>query len=184
LIEKNSYAYYNEHEKKFTYTYDENDRLIEKNHFYYEMEEVDLHLKTTFKYDDAANVIEKVEYNISEDRYQKFLCKYDENNKLIKEICYNSEVLDCKNYYEYSKNYKKLKFKSYNKNDSLQNMSFEHYDDKGNLIEILSYDSDKKISGIEEYKYIYDKKGNWIRIEAYKDKTPYSINEREILYFD
>jgi hypothetical protein len=179
-IQYNSFALL---DTKYTYKYDDKDNLIEENYFTYNSKGVTNHIKETYKYDNKGNEIEKIILHVDVNISKKLLSKYDKNNKVIEENWYNSEGPDSKSFYKYSNNYKKLKLKCFSEEDILTKMTIEKYDDKGNIIECKEYNSEKELGWHQEIRYVYDNKGNWIKKTEYRNKTPYSIIQREINYY-
>ena len=56
------------------------------------------------------------------------------------------------------------------------------YNDKDELIEVISYFKNDSLAGIDKFKYKYDRKGNWIKKKIY-DKSGYTIVKRKIKYY-
>lgn len=171
---------------KFSYKYDSNNHLVEKDIFnaYYDY----LDSKWKYKNDKYGNMIEASVYDYLYNKEGKLLgiykYKYDNKKNLIEEedLTSNGELYR-KNVYKYDDKGNRIEYNSYESDGSL---SFKHvykYDDKGNLIDKRRYESDSKLDGINSYKYTYDKKGNWIKKISYYNEKPTYIQERKIEYF-
>ncbi len=54
------------------------------------------------------------------------------------------------------------------------------YDEKGKLLRAVTYNSDISVLSIKEYRYQYDRFGNWTHMEVYESNNPQEYYERLI----
>ena len=87
--------------------------------------------KTTYKFDKKRKIIGKIDYN-EESLHRHWNFKYDKNENLIEENCYNSKKrLEYNWVYKYNKKGKIIK-KSLSNYGRLRCKSFYQYSKKGN----------------------------------------------------
>lgn len=72
---------------------------------------------------------------------------------------------------------------SYNSDGSLAIKYIFEYDDKGNKTERSLYNSDGSLDSKYIYEYEFDNKGNWINVIVYSKGFATDIQEREIVYY-
>lgn len=87
---------------------------------------------------------------------------YDEQGKVVREVHYDNGLLnlDCKQTHALDRKGKESL--CYKVNGDLYSKGVERYDDKGNIIERASYDSDGMPVSKTTYTYQHDVIGNWI----------------------
>jgi hypothetical protein len=103
-------------------------------------------------------MIEALFYSPDGEAGNKSTWKYDNRGNMIEALLYNSD----------GEAGKKMIFK---------------YDDRCNIIEETTYNSDGSIYEAWNYKYEFDKQGNWIKRIEYISIIPKYIVERGIEYY-
>ena len=76
-----------------------------------------------------------------------------------------------------------IEISSYNSDGSLAIKYIFEYDDKGNKTERSIYNSDGSLDSKYIYEYEFDNKGNWINVIIYSKGVATGIQEREIVYY-
>jgi hypothetical protein len=185
--------------------YDANNRLIEK--YWYTTDSILLE-RRTYKYDDLGNLI--TEWSYSSDDSSKYTYVYNDEGERAKKFFYNSkETGSSKTTYKYNRKGKLIEEIDYNNDGSLRLKIINKYSLLGNRIVTLCLDEngfllrkynskyDKADNIIEEryfesydsttqkhnYKYIYDKWGNWIVQIIFIKGIPKYYYERKIEYY-
>lgn len=166
---------------KVDFDYDENGNLLEENS--YDSKDT-YNGKITYQYDKKENVIERNNYDSEGALNFKDNFDYNENGQMVEENSYISEDLDSKTTYMYDNKGNNIERISYNSDGRLDSKITYKHDDKGNIIEYNFYNSDGSLNKKRTHQYEYDKKGNWLReIISIDEKSTY-ILEREYEYFD
>ena len=168
---------------RITYSYDSENNLIEEN-----------------KYNSNNNIIEKCNYqftngikiNGSLEKYNsdesqismlsKFIYKYDNKGNLIENNHYNSNsILSFKEKYDDKGNI--TEYIWYKEDGTYDSKDTFKFDDKGNQIGVISFDSNYTDTYNSSSKYEFDKNGNWIKKYIYSNTTLGSIYIRKIEYY-
>lgn len=168
----------------FTFSYDNNGNVIEENSYL----KSDIPSKLiSRKYDNNLLESENVRqfYDGSSSDTYKNLFEYDTEKRIsqAKTNFYNenSYVLTINSYYNNSK----LKEQTWEPIGTQKNyISKQKWDEKGNLIEHSKDDYQTGRKDVWIYKYKFDKVGNWISKESFKEKKPLDIVKREITYYE
>lgn len=154
------------------YKYDNEGFLIER--IIFTLGEMDF--RYTFKYDEKGNKIEMTCYNSDGSLNDKTTYKYDIKDNQVEIIMYNSnEKLEEKSEYTYNDKDIKMdgKLELFKPDGSLDFSTIYNYDEKGNKIELYSYESNRNFRNNDTFKY--DDKGNLIEfISLYPNGNVYS----------
>lgn len=173
---ENCYVEKNKYSGKRIWKYDRKGNLIELEN--YSSKNI-LKGKSIYKYDINDNQTEFSNYDADGNlTYKSNTDTYDENKNIIESISYdeNSSILSKTNTkYKYDNKGNILESNSYNNEGSLEEKIVFKYDNEGNMIEFTNDN--------ETTKYIYDKKGNWIKCITFIDNLPEKLIEREIEYY-
>jgi YD repeat-containing protein len=112
--------------------------------------------KETYKYDDAANMIEDARYRTDGSLDLKFTWKYDASKNKTEYAIYKSDTA------------------------VFERWTYQ-YDAQGNKTEECFYkaQTDGPVKLVREY----DKNGNWVRQTGFSADTPFTLTEREIVYY-
>jgi hypothetical protein len=140
---------------------------------------------TTYKYDKKHNLIEISTTEHITNSVTKQINLFDEKNNLIRSTVYKEN--------------NEINFMATNKYDSLNQLTEEkiyladstldyravnNYDDKGRIIKNVGFAKDN--SRLWEIKYdykIYDKEGNWLLKEVYRDNILIKVEQVQIEYY-
>jgi len=172
-------------EIKFICKYDINRRKIEEDNYW----NLTLDFKLFFKYDTKGNMTEEDDYENGNLLVDKMLYSYDSIGNMIEEIHFTfpSEVGykkkgEDKNFFKYDSNRNLIELFSCNLKDTFLEYS-KKYDNKNNQIKYTVYNENNTFQSSTEYKYDYDKTGNWIREIDFEHNKPTMITERVIEYY-
>jgi YD repeat-containing protein len=126
---------------------------------------------TTFSYDSAGKLMEKVSYRKDGELDEKTLYKYNQKGNLITELEYQ-RYMDFKDptvtSYEYNDSGKVIDYKrEWSKKTSLHYIY--SYDARGNLAEVVLEEADGKVSRRE--KYTYDQNGREVEQLTLESKS-------------
>ncbi len=200
---------YNDFKRTILFERNEGNQLIKRT----DKVKDTIQMTFTFQYDKKENIIKENSY-LKSDIPSKLISRKFENNLVkLEDITqfYEYDTVNYQNIFEYDKEQRVSKVKSnfenensytltinsYHNNSKLKEqmwepigavkyyISIQKWDKKGNLIEHSREDSETGIKDIWIYKYKFDKVGNWITKENYKDDKPSkTIVKREIKYYD
>ncbi|GGB79842.1 hypothetical protein GCM10007424_19970 [Flavobacterium suaedae] len=146
---------------------------------------------------EAGKLAEKLTFNRQDKLVDKVTYVYDDNGNLTGENLYlNNDKVVVKNAYKYNENNQKVSYTRYDKNSEiLFNTQYEYkgdnlileetrgkegeveysrkmtYDDNGNMLSKISYDSYDDSETIE--KFVYDGKGNKVTWDVQKNGEPF-----------
>ncbi|MFV0366537.1 MAG: hypothetical protein ACK5JS_08585 [Mangrovibacterium sp.] len=142
-----------------------------------------------FKYDaKGKKIVEVVSISANGDSLERTTFRY-ENNLLMEEIyCnykYPEEQYISEYMYDNAKQNNPSKIKYYtlaNGEKTLGSICASSYDEHGNEIVNEMYDAEGNLSSSTTNKYIYGKKGNWVRKETYLNGEVYNLTEREFIF--
>ncbi len=136
-----------------------------------------------FDYDKNGNKTHQLNYNTSEDRvYSKYAFKYDNENRLVEEIVYpypNDSSKHNRTLFEYNKSGFIVYQRQLRSMDSLRNKSIQIFYNSDNFIVKSIVDEVYNIN----YKYKFDKKGNWTAITKIVNDEPLYVWTRKIKYY-
>lgn len=179
-----------------TYTYSDNERLIE-----YQGTQSGKEITT---YTNSGDIKRVTLYNADGIEYQRKEYTYNEKNQLVEVAYYSKDnglyrimeyiydaaghvykekaketngEIDKEYHYAYDEQGRKIREEKYNGDGAMQNVKIYSYDKEGNIATI--FDENQKIC---EYTYQYDSKGNYTEA-YYKSRTYCSIAERTIVYY-
>ena len=162
LLESNSDSYYGDEHSFLNCKYDEKGNKIEEIRGY------DGHVtKQTWKYDEKGNKIEYIRYDDETMSIKNNMISYEEGERgnRVKTIWYEYEFGETFNVERYYNEHEKLiEAIYYGENGNISRKRTWKYDDKGNLIERIVYNSNSK----ETWKY--DDKGNLIEHIVHNSK--------------
>jgi len=138
-----------------------------------------------FRYDERGNMILQLNYNTSTNNIRsKQVYKYDDRNYLIEYKNY-SNISDTTNYIKVVYDYNNKGFKTYEKesttNDSTFSVIKTFYNKDDYIIRTIIIDND--ITKTLDFKYKFDKKGNWIKITKLINGEPFYTWVRKIKYY-
>lgn len=144
------------------------------------------YLKRIYIYDNYQNLIKETEHNY-ENNYRKnsTVFQYDPKNRLLKKtlLDQNDSILSYWTY-EYKKDtYFKIKESWILPNFPDNNSVLEFAYDKNSRIDKLLHEEDKIVNKVE-FKYKFDKKGNWYEQIKIVNGKPIYLRKREIIYFE
>lgn len=214
--------YYNQNDSlvRIEYRNDDFERIMliernEKNQFIKRTDKVKdtVQMTFTFQYDNNGNIIKENSYLKSDIPAKLITRKFKNNHVKFEDIIqfYEYDTVKHQNIFEYDKEQRVSKSKSYFENENSYILTINSYhnnsklkeqmwkpigavkyfisirkwDIKGNLIEHSREDNETGEKDIWNYKYKFDKVGNWITKENYKDDKPSkTIIKREIKYYD
>lgn len=187
----------------YKYKYDENGRLIERTYFN--------RLDRKYEYDSTGNQVKELMYD-SEGLMGYWTYKYDNNENKIERTGYLGDNFVERWIYEYDQDHKKLKEFMVNEepdNSPTYMVKTFEYDNYGRLTTVVWMDPETKVTSVDKYKYndkdeitehfnkndfqsgledlksfkyVNDKKGNWIQRIEFIDSKPTIIYERKIEY--
>ncbi len=186
LIHEKEYDSNGDINSKTLYSYS-NDKLSEIVKYNYNKEDKKFEIwdKTTYKYNQYSLMSQEI--------YETFFLKqsidktdylYNDRGKLIEKNYINGSMreLDTKSQYVYNEKEELIELRMYGNNEPwIEKYSYN----QGNLIELL----------IEKYKntklnetilknYSFDKNGNWINSQSFKNDIPIYLRERNIQYYE
>jgi hypothetical protein len=183
--------------EKVNYNYDENDRLISKQassgdgdlkwrleYSYHEKDSIaamsllgsdgSVLNSTNYRYVDGEilNPMKETKFQFGENYYDnkgcliemkmvdnQFSIKYSYSDKLLTEVAF------------------------FDNNKQLKSKDTYKYDSKNNLTEKRNVLSSGKLSGLSEYQYLFDEKGNWTTKKELSNHKLTSISERVFEYY-
>ncbi|WP_250433315.1 hypothetical protein [Hanstruepera flava] len=134
------------------------------------------------KFDDFENKVYE-EHWIEENskRPYKTIYEYDERNNLIYEG-YARDTVYAYRKYKYDLDDRKISYEySVVKNSSSKELVNYKYDEKGYIIKVLCHFREKEYT--IDYKYKFDKKGNWTEITKIVNGEPLYVWTRDIKYY-
>ncbi len=201
IIEENRYEKGEELTNKIIYKYNDSGNLTEKNRYDADGNPIS---KRIYSYDDQGNV---VEYKVFEEGIldRRVIYKYENgllNEKseynfkdilLSKSIYENGKRVEIKEYYT-NEDYQLSRLYRYDDNENVIEQCFYQrdgskyldwhgkYDNKGNILESVKYDSFGQ-RWQNNYKYEYDKMGNFVKKIEFRNGFPAYIIERKIEYY-
>lgn len=148
-------------------------------------EEGNLLYSTIYKYDKKKNLIEisTTEHATSSVMKQKNL--YDKKNNLISSTGYkgNNEI-DFMATNKYDSLSQLTEEKIYLADSTLDYRAVNSYDDKGRLVKNVGFAKDNTRLWEIKYDYkIYDKEGNWLLREVYRDSILIKVEQVQIEYY-
>lgn len=172
---------------KVLFSYDSLGRKIEERQYLQGNHTVD-NTRALYKYDSQGNCVEWDCYNKGGVLTAKHILAYDMQGNNTEEFFLNiktDSVLQ-RNVYAYDNLGNEIKKVVYARLDSLMWTDTSIYDKHGNLIKTYRFDKngdpDKTLNN--NYKYWYDKKGNWIQMEiAQQGEKTGMLNLRKIEYY-
>ncbi len=139
--------------------------------------------KESFEYDDKARLIVHKKYTEKKRLLSKTTYKYDEKGNVIEKCVYEPDgSLFRKSEYKYDEDSNNTEYRYYKADGRLLIESTYRYDSNNNVIleKPGVFANDRHI-----YAYVYDEKGNWIRKVSYNSRIiATDIEEREIEYFE
>lgn len=204
-IEDNRYNRDDSLHERYTFIYDDKDRLIEENWF------ARIDRRFLFKYDENNYLVERNWFDPDGSLKRKTIYHYNEKGNLTEESAFNSDgSLNSKYTFEYDLNGNRIKERWYDHTAKPIGIIENKYDRKGNLTEIINYSAtgelirtekytyDRKGNPLEEawynregkqirfhtYTYQYDSRGNWTKRIEFNFNVPVFVVTREIDYFD
>ncbi len=209
LIKQINYELGHNIEYKFSFIYDESEKMTEENFSY--GDDIIRH-RIIYTYNTAGyltgenfygvngSLLFRYEYTNDEKGNQTVSDYYNSEGKLSSRTTYN---YDAKNNMIEMKYYNPATFLSWRKTFTYNSMGKQtkefifdtfaetwsnkiiyEYDEKGNLTEQGHYGSDDIIGEKLTYKYLeFDKAGNWTIRNEYRNDLIFKISEREIEYF-
>lgn len=148
-------------------------------------EEGNLLYTTTYKYDKNNNLIEISTTEHTTNSVTKQVNLFDEKNNLISSTGYkgNNEI-DFMSTNKYDSLNQLTEEKIYLADSTLDYRAINSYDDKGRLIKNVGFAKDN--TRIWEIKYdykIYDKEGNWLLKDIYRDNRLIKVEQVQIEYY-
>ena len=142
--------------------------------------------KTTYKYDAKGFMAESKEYFSDGSLSDRYTFKYDTNANLVEMRDFNAKdslILWYK--YTYDKQGNNVKTEGFNGVNGLISTIKTEYDDKGNQIKWKGdYSHVNSNDFAYDYKYIYDKNGNWKQRLKFQNGYEIEIVERTIEYYE
>ena len=149
---------------------------------------IDLNKETNlreYEYDSNGNKILQLNYYGSTNRvYSKFIWKYDTQNKMIEQKRFGS-MKDSTNYvlvkYKYnSKGFQTLEEETSTKKGKVKSVETT-YNLDDYVIRSIIYENEIRV--IIDFKYKYDRQGNWTKITKIVNGEPLYIWTRKIKYY-
>ena len=162
---------------KYLYKYDWRGNMIEE--IYENKNSANYNHKYVYKYDWLGNKTEEIHYEGEGELSSKHLYTYSAKGNLMKEEVYDSNgILTEKK--EYNANGDETECTKYNDDGSISCLSWtQKYNDKGLLIE-YNHCNGGNISD----RYKYDEKDNLIEVLSYCDGAPAYLTEYNITYYE
>ncbi|WP_156875554.1 hypothetical protein [Lacinutrix venerupis] len=138
-----------------------------------------------YRYDERGNKIQQLNYNTSTNNIQsKQVYKYDDRNYLIEYKNYWN-ISDTTNYRKVVYNYNNKGFKTYGKetttNDSTFSIIKTFYNKNDYILKTIVLGNNK--SKTLDFKYKFDRKGNWTKITKIVNGEPFCVWTRKIKYY-
>lgn len=135
-----------------------------------------------YSYDENKNLVLRTSHKgESNDISGKTIYKYDERNNLIYEG-YARDTVYAYRKYKYDLDDRKISYEySVVKNNSSKELVNYKYDEKGYIIKVLCRFREKEYT--IDYKYKFDKKGNWTEITKIVNDEPLYVWTRKIKYY-
>ncbi|WP_152286660.1 hypothetical protein [Flavicella marina] len=167
----------------FTFQYDNNENIIMENSYL----KNDIISKLIFRrYENNLVQFEEItQFNKYDTIKERNFFEYDKENRISKAksnyINENDYTLTINSYHSNSK-LKEQTWKPIGANKYY--ISTQKWNKNGNLIEYSREDNETGEKNIWNYKYKYDKVGNWISKESFKENKPLNILKRKITYFE
>jgi YD repeat-containing protein len=192
---------------KSTYSYDEKGYCIEKKFYTSDKSRFEETGTIAFKYDDKGHMIEKNEYKPNGHTIQTITYKYDDKGRQTEwnELKSNGSLKSTFTYkyddkgnlieepnsdgwkYLYTLDEKgnKIEINTYNQNGKLIWKHLYKYDNNRDLIEKKTYKPNGSLLDniTYTYKYDFDKNLNWIEIAEFWNGVQAKSTKREIVYF-
>lgn len=159
-------------------------RLYESREFLQE-ESKYVSKKWIYNYKENCNLIKAESYRGEDDRNQVNTYTYDGKGNITENYLVYNEKEHSRISYKYDENGNMLEWKYWaGYDEDLNKIITYSYDEKENIIE-KNYHSYtyNTIFKKYNYKYEYDKKGNWIKCIEYKNEIPIIMLERTYEYF-
>jgi hypothetical protein len=145
--------------------------------------------RTIYKYGPNGDLIKKERLGKRGYPVTKDICVCDKEGNLIEENQLDVKGgLYTKYTYKYDEKGNEIEMNHFEGNLNLIESSFSTYDEKGNKKDEKWVEHGGDINGgnilYYQYKYEnYDKTGNWLKREKYKNFLPFEVLEREIHYY-
>lgn len=192
---------------KYTYTYDAQNKLLEKSLLKKYIKGFQLESKDILKYDEKGNRVEWAAYNGDGSLHSMTQYKYDDNNNIIEQFYKSPDgKSDSRVVTKYDINNNKIECSSYDLRGRLSDHSTTKYNQNNTISESnrsYSYESDPNVKYIEiyrydnngneieysfgtsstTYKYEFDKAVNWVKKTGYQNNRTTSLIERTIEYY-
>lgn len=172
---------------KSTCKFDANGYKIENTYYSYNNFKPGINSQVTkYKNNVKGNVIEEFKYDEYGKLKAKYTYKYDiSDNEIEKKYFDSKNILEYKSTQKYGANGILLEYEIIDyKNISMSQKTTYKYDANGNQISWKKFDSNGIVTYNEYSEYVYDKKGNWIKLTEFRDDVAISITEREFEYYE
>ncbi len=180
LLEKSYFNSNGSLRTKYTYKYDSSNNKIEVNEF---DQNGTLIFQDKNVYNSNNFLIEKLQFEKDTVLYYKSIFAYDTLGNLIKKIetGYEGEFKQWE-LYEYRKGDLLIEKQNLDSDSNLISRIIYSYSDHGLILSETNFEFDTQTDKIE-YKYEFDKHGNWIEKTKYFNEKPQLIIERKIEYY-
>lgn len=176
------YNSYGKLQMKYIYVYDQKGNKIAYNSY---KPNGDLNDTYTYKYDAKGKVSEELWTKNDKSFGAKYTFKYDPRGLMSQSCQYTkseNQIDNCTKY-KYDKLGRVQETEVSDANGQVLRRSFTKYDDKGNEINIKTFDGSGNFLEEKEYTYKFDPKGNWVERIEYVNHFPKGFVEREITYY-
>ncbi len=151
------------------------------NIFEQEFRNNDVNWKKIYKYDGLENLIEEVSKGSQEEYNWKGIYKYDSKGNCIEEKDYKLDgTYVRKRINMYDERGNRIEEKGNRGDDTLVFHDFYTYNENGDRFEYR----DRKNRKVYDYKYKYDKQGNFIEKITSINGMPRDFEERKIEYYE
>ncbi|WP_152975500.1 hypothetical protein [Lacinutrix himadriensis] len=138
-----------------------------------------------YDYDKNGNKILQLNYNESRNKiYSKHVWRFNNRNKLVElKLYYN--MIDTTNYKMLRYNYNEKDLRIYEEETSSKDSTFKSiktfYNQEDYIIKTIVFENGK--TEVLNYKYKFDKKGNWTKIIKTVNSEPLYVWTRKIKYY-
>jgi hypothetical protein len=205
LIELTEYVK-DKFKSRTTYTYDSNGNETDEVGF---GEDGKIKWKEVLSYDESGRLTEVVDYKEDDSFDARFTYRYDTRGNLAEETEYHSdtsslnkrtttkydlkgEPVEINHFNQHGRLINQIKVDNfglhftdiaYNPDGVLKSVISRKYDDKANEIEDDRFFTKDSVRVKYNYKFEYDKTGNWTKNTTSKNGKPIQLTERQIEYY-
>ncbi|MAB47576.1 MAG: hypothetical protein CMC05_02990 [Flavobacteriaceae bacterium] len=165
----------------WTYTYDDNDNMIEVKT--YDSSDNLVKIQSN-KYDEKGNNVEMILKSPESENGWKYIYKYNFDNKLVERFRYKPDgSLKDRRTYSYDKDgNENLQFK-FNPDGSFMKFVSE-YDEMNNMTVQNWFNEQDEQTHQTSFEYVYDENGNWISKRRSSNGELGMVWERQIEYYE